>query len=388
MTDAPQKILIVDDVEANLLALLAVLEGLPCEVEVARSGNEALRALLKGRFVAMLLDVQMPGMDGFEVAHHARSNESTRDVPIIFLTAKQETEDDVLKGYGTGAVDYLFKPVSPIVLRSKVRVFLELDERRRKLEQTLAELTATQTQLIQSAKMAALGELVAGVAHEINNPLAFVMSHLKTIQTGLDCLGSAITAALSPEQLPIWEKSLKRFLQMNGGLERISDLVVQLRTFSRLDEGVRQTIDIRECIDSVLMILGHRIGDEVQVSVTVDGPESVECFPGPLNLAILNLVANAIDALEGRGKIDILTGVQDGQFVLSVVDDGVGIPAEILDRIFEPFFTTKPVGHGTGLGLSISYSIAKRHGGTLLAKSSGGTTEMTVQFPLSLSQGS
>jgi two-component system, NtrC family, sensor kinase len=381
------KILIVDDVESNLVALKAVLEDMPCEIVVARSGNEALRLLLRQRFVAILLDVQMPEMDGYEVAHHARMHPETRDVPILFLTAKQETEDDILRGYGTGAVDYLFKPVSPVILRSKVRVFLELYEGRQKVEQTLKDLQSTQTQLVQSAKMASLGELVAGVAHEINNPLAFVSSHLRTVTAGLSAIRQPIELALETDPLGTWSKCLVRLQQMEGGLSRISDLVLQLRTFSRLDEGERKTVNMQECIDSVLMILGHRLGETIQVSVSLNGPEAIECYPGPLNLAILNLVGNAIDAIQGTGTIEINTRVDGEHFELRVVDDGPGIPDNIRERIFEPFFTTKPVGQGTGLGLSIGYSIAKKHGGELSANSSKGRTEMTLRFPLNLREG-
>ena len=121
---AERPVLIVDDVEANTIALETLLSDLDCDVVTARNGSDALRALLKRQFALMLLDVQMPEMDGYEVARHARSNRSTREVPVIFLTAANETEDRLLRGYGSGAVDFLFKPVNPVVLRSKVRVFM------------------------------------------------------------------------------------------------------------------------------------------------------------------------------------------------------------------------------------------------------------------------
>ncbi len=146
------QLLVVDDVEANLIAVRAIVESLECDVVIARSGEEALRQLLRTEFFAVLLDVQMPGIDGYEVAQYARSNQATRDVPIIFLTARHGTEEDVLRGYGTGAVDYLPKPISPVVLQSKVRVFLELHRRRKDAELAYSELRITQDRLIESAK--------------------------------------------------------------------------------------------------------------------------------------------------------------------------------------------------------------------------------------------
>jgi len=164
-------ILVVDDVEGNLIAMDALLADLECDVVLARSGNQALRLMLKRECAVALLDVQMPEMDGFEVARHARQNPTTRDVPLLFLTATHDSDEGVLRGYGSGAVDFLFKPIDSIILRSKVRVFLDLYRTRseiaaqkRALESAYQELKATQSQLVQSAKMASLGELVAGMA--------------------------------------------------------------------------------------------------------------------------------------------------------------------------------------------------------------------------------
>lgn len=385
MNQSLPKLLVVDDVEANLVAVHAVLEGLPCSVVSARSGEEALRLLLKTEFVAMLLDVQMPGMDGYEVAHIARSNPKTRSIPIIFLTAKQETKEDALRGYGTGAVDFLFKPISPVVLRSKVRVFVELHRKRQEIETAYSELSVMQAQLVQSAKMAALGELVAGVAHEINNPLGFATSHLRTAQRCLAHLDERVRQPLTEEELAEWERANTRLFEMGKGLERITELVTQLRTFSRLDEGERKTINFRECIDSVLMILGHRLTEKVRVTLDLGGPERFECYPGPLNLALMNLVANAIDAVGDEGNIRISTESGEGSIAIRVSDDGSGIAEELQARVFEPFFTTKPIGKGTGLGLSISYSIAQKHNGSLSLESAPnrGTT-LTLNLPLHL----
>jgi two-component system, NtrC family, sensor kinase len=391
----PPAVLIVDDVEANLVALRALLEETHCAVTSASSGTQALRHLLRQEFAVMLLDVQMPEMDGYEVARHARMNPATRDVPIIFLTATNNSEENVLRGYGSGAVDFLFKPIDRDVLRSKVRIFLELYQGRRQLasanqhlrqaNQDLSaayrELQQTQTQLVQSAKMASLGELVAGVAHEINNPLAFVLSHLETVRKSLEQLRSGEVTQERADEL--WQRAQARLSETESGLVRIRDLVLKLRTFSRLDEGERKLVAFGECLDSVLTILGHRFKERIEVVTEIGPPEKLECYPALLNQVLMNLVANSIDAIEGAGKVTIRAGAQGQDFVITVSDTGSGIPVELRDRVLEPFFTTKPVGQGTGLGLSIAYSIIKKHEGTLeLSDAPGGGALATIRIPL------
>lgn len=413
----PPSVLVVDDVRANLLSMEVLLEGLGCHTVCVQSGGLALLELLKQEFALMLLDVQMPDMDGYEVAEYARQNPNTVDVPIIFVTAGQHTEEHALRGYGSGAVDFLFKPVNPDILRSKVRVFLELYSGRRllaranqrleaantelarsvedktrlanslresngKLEEAYRELQATQSQLVQSAKMASLGQLVAGVAHEINNPLAFVMSHLNTTRRALaELQASTSDAALDAGGL--WSRANSRLSDMQLGLDRIRDLVIKLRTFSRLDEGERKVVSIQESIESVLTILSHRTKDQIRIDARFGAPDVIECFPGPLNQAIMNLLSNAIEAVGASGEIGISTGAQGDDYLISVADNGNGIAPEIRDRILEPFFTTKAVGQGTGLGLSISYAIVQKHGGSLeFSDRPGGGTVATIRLPL------
>lgn len=390
-------VLAVDDVEANLIALRALLEDMDCEIVFARSGNDALRLLLRREFAVILLDVQMPEMDGYEVAHHARRNPSTRDVPIIFLTAANNSEGMVLRGYGSGAVDFLFKPLNPSILRSKVRVFLDLhaalqkvadantalEQRNVQLQVAYADLQTTQAQLVQSAKMASLGELVAGVAHEINNPLAFVLSHLATVRRKLELLDGQVPALHADDVKEAWQRANDRLHEIGPGLERIRELVIKLRTFSRLDEGERKRVSIRECVESVLTILGHRLRDGIELETHFGDPDDLDCYPGLLNQAIMNLVANAIDAMDGKGNLLIRTGRRDAGYEIAVCDSGPGIPLELRERVLDPFFTTKPVGQGTGLGLSITYSIVRKHGGELqLSEREGGGACITIRLPL------
>jgi two-component system NtrC family sensor kinase len=441
-SDAPPSnqgaVLVVDDIEANLTAMDALLSELDCEIVMARSGNEALSCLLKRDFAVMLLDVQMPEMDGYEVARYARENPSTRDVPIVFLTAggttsrgldkarpglrrgdDNITDETVLRGYGSGAVDFLFKPVNPTILRSKVRVFLELDEGRRQLMRTHGELEAknrelqeavaskaalaesfqcanvelerayldlkaAQTSLIQAAKMASLGELVAGIAHEINNPLSYCVSHVETVKRCLRSVETGASGALSePPVSQPWGRAQSRLDDMSLVLARITDLVLKLRTFSRLDEGEMKKVNVKESIDSVLTILGHRLAPRIDVKLECGPPDRIECNPALFNQALMNLISNAVDAISGEGTIGISTGVSGDMYRLVVQDTGSGIDPKVRERIFEPFFTTKPVGVGTGLGLSIAYSIVQKHGGKLETEDApGGGTRMVMQIPL------
>jgi two-component system NtrC family sensor kinase len=171
--------------------------------------------------------------------------------------------------------------------------------------------------------------------------------------------------------------------EMGIGLDRIRDLVLKLRTFSRLDEGERKSVSVRECVDSVLTILGHRLRERIVVKTNYEAPDILDCFPGLLNQAIMNLVGNAIDAIQGEGIVTISTELKDETYTISVADTGTGIPEHLRERVLEPFFTTKRVGEGTGLGLSITYSIAKRHGGTLeLDDNEGVGTIVRVRIPL------
>jgi len=319
-------------------------------------------------------------------------------VPIIFLTAANNSEGMVLRGYGSGAVDFLFKPLNPSILRSKVRVFLELyvaaqkvteakavlERRNVELKAAYSELQVTHAQLVQSAKMASLGELVAGVAHEINNPLAFVLSHLDTVRRSLNTVEEHLAQDSLPESARnSWQRANERLREVSPGLERIRELVVKLRTFSRLDEGERKRVSVRECVESVLTILGHRLKDHVQVTTQFGEPDEIDCYASLLNQAIMNLVSNAVDAMEGTGALSITSGAGGDSYCISISDTGPGIPRELRDRVVEPFFTTKPVGQGTGLGLSITDSIVRKHGGVLeLLDSESGGTRAVIRIPL------
>jgi two-component system, NtrC family, sensor kinase len=375
-------VLVVDDLPANLKLVAAVLQDLACQVVLASSGGEALTCLEQGEFAVLLLDVQMPEMDGYELARRVRKNPRTQSVPIIFLTAGRADDAGILRGYDSGAVDFLFKPVDATILRSKVQIFLDLRASQLRLELAYADLKATQARLVQSAKMASLGELVAGVAHEINNPLAFVLSHLVTAKKSLLRAEGLLGATLAPLAKVEWDRATERLHEMGVGLERIRDLVLKLRVFSRLDEGDWHAVSVRESVESVLMIAGHRLQGRITVHLDFGAPDVIECYPSLLNQALLNVVVNAADAIVGAGTLSIRTGATGPLYTICITDSGPGIPAPLKDRVLEPFFTTKAPGHGTGLGLSITHSIMQKHGGTIeLDCPPGGGTTVTLTLP-------
>jgi two-component system NtrC family sensor kinase len=415
-------ILAIDDSVTYRQQIAEVLESEGYEAILAHSGEHALELLILQPVDCILLDLIMEGIGGTETCRRIKSSPALRDIPVIILTSV-EGRASVLEGLAMGADDYVPKSAEFEVLKARVRAQLRRrqfeDESRRErerlmrsemealaassvrelsevraglvkalerkndeLETAYKELQATQAQLIHAAKMASLGELVAGVAHEINNPLAFVLSHLDTTRRSLSKAQPEL-ASMTASAREHWDRALNRLSEMNLGLERIQELVIKLRTFSRLDEGERKTVSVRECIESLLTILGHKTKDRILVSTQFGEPDQLDCFPSLLTQAIMNLVANSIDAIAETGTIAISSGAVDGVYRIVVTDSGHGIPAELRERVMEPFFTTKGVGAGTGLGLSIAYSIVRKHAGTLvLTDADGGGTRATIDLPL------
>ena len=250
---------------------------------------------------------------------------------------------------------------------------------------TNRQLKEAQMHLIHSEKMASLGQLVAGIAHEINNPLAFVLNNLFTIEENFNHVTGQVDAHFTPASRAKVEKIIARLGDMRGGMERVKELVLKLRTFSRLDEGEYKRIDIQESVDSVLLFLQHQVKGRIQIEKRYGPVRTISCYAGGLNQVLMNLITNAVDAIERQGKIVITTNQAEGMFCISVRDSGKGIPEAIRHRIFEPFFTTKPVGKGTGLGLSISYGIVEAHHGTIDVRSEKDQgTEFIVRIPLDL----
>ena len=235
------------------------------------------------------------------------------------------------------------------------------------LEQANHRLKDTQAKLVQAAKMASLGELVAGIAHEINNPLAFILAHQGTVERLIGEVAATMPEG-DPSRRPL-DKARDRVGAMRLGLARIQDLVVNLRKFSRLDEGEMQTVNVPDAIENVLALIQHKLGTRIAVQKHLAGAPEIRCSPALLNQVVMNILGNAADAIPGDGAITIETAIRDEHDVIRICDTGPGVPEALRERIFEPFFTTKPVGSGTGLGLAIAYSVVQAHSGQISVES-------------------
>ncbi len=441
-------ILVVDDTPDNLRLLTAMLNEQGYKVRKALNGQMALTACQIVLPDLILLDINMPEMNGYEVGQQLKADEKTREVPVIFISALDDMLDKV-KAFDAGGADYITKPfqrgevLSRIESQLKLRFLqLKLQEKNAQLERALAELKAAQIKIIQNEKMAALGQLVAGIDHEINTPISFIYGNLTDASEYLQDLVNILLLYQEeyPNPAPIIQEKIHKldlnFLKedapnlmgaMRRGAERIRQLVVSLRNFSKLDEAEMKPVDIHEGIDSTLLILQHRLGEtETRPAITVIKEYGklplVTCYASQLNQVFMHLLNNAIDALEdghgawgmGHGEKDvprptiwIRTSVGNGDslmehrgeeksslpnaqspmpnphVVIRIADNGPGISTAKLSRLFDPFFTPKKVGSGAGLGLSISYQIVvQQHKGQLTYSSSPGQgAEFTIEIP-------
>ncbi|MEH2278491.1 MAG: response regulator [Nostoc sp.] len=410
-------VLVVDDNPTNLQVLSSFLDQSSFEVWAARSGEKALGRLENDDLPDLiLLDVMMPGIDGFETCKQLKSNPRVQDIPVIFMTALSETADKV-KGLQLGAVDYITKPFQ----HEEVLVRIENHLKLRNLTKTLiaknVELQQTQTQLIQAEKVAALGQLTAGIAHEVNNPINFIAGNLNFVeqyvheivnllylyQKYLPEPPDEIKNAIQKSDLNFLLNDFSKIIQsMQVGTNRVTEIVSYLNNFSRHREDGKKLANLHEGLESTLLILGHRFKQNpnhpaIKLIKEYGNLPLVECFAGEINQVFMNLICNAIDAIEEiyknkylgtnsqyHGMIKIKTEAIGEQVILRVADNGSGINKADQTKIFDAFYTTKPVGKGTGLGLSIAYQIVvnNHHGKLTYHSQPGEGIEFILELPI------
>lgn len=411
--EALPRILVVDDSATVRAAIRSSLKG-RCDCDESDTTLDAFDKLRKGNYSLVIADVIIPGLSGVELLRKVVTEYP--DVPVIMVTGVDKPQR-ALDAVRQGAFDYLIKPVDPYVLEMTVQRALErqrllrnarqykidLEERNAELAARKSELESLQVQIVQNAKMASLGRLAAGVAHELNNPVGFIYSNLDLLQKDLSAVATLLDFYESVDLPPrireqaeaikadggatfAFEESDALIRDCIEGAERITAIVQNLRTFSRLDEAELKLTNIHEGIDSTIRLLSryYAAGNIGLVRNYGELPQ-IESYAGQLNQVWMNILANAAQALPPiGGTVSITTKVVGANAQVEITDTGKGISPADLERIFEPFYTTKPCGDGTGLGLSISFGIVERHKGSIRVRSAvGAGTTFTISLPIS-----
>jgi len=384
--DGTRPLVLVADDEPDMRAFLVMqLRDENAEVIEARDGAEAIELAKQRLPVLALIDHMMPEKDGVEVCREIRGNHGTREMPVVMLTARAD-ENTKMTALEAGASDFLTKPFSSteLILRLRnqlamARIRRELADLNRDLENALQQLKENEVLLIRNEKLSALGRMSAGIIHEINNPLNF---------------STAAIHALESFRRMLPEDEQEDYAEILGdireGISRVSTIVADLRQFTRDDQVEGGPADLAETLRQARRMISHQLGSEVELSV--EGPDEAPLSANGNQLVqvLVNLFQNAIDAVKQRlqddpgepGRIECRLRPAAGGWELTVRDNGVGIPPELVSKIYDPFYTSKDVGKGMGLGLSITHQIIERHRGHIEVESQPGKfTQFTLFFP-------
>ncbi len=392
-------VLLVDDQATVNEAIHCMLEAeANLTYHYCSSAEKAIQIATQVAPTVILQDLILPNSDGMTLVKQFRDNPVTCDVPIIMLSTNDNPQTKA-EAFAIGVNDYLVKLPNQIELVARIRYHsqaylnrqahtaaLVAQAHAKELEQTLQELRQTQAQLIQTEKLSSLGQMLAGVAHEINNPVNFIFGNLTYIDAYVHDLMKLLQLYQEyyPEPDPViqdyleeidydfvMDDLLKMLRSTRMGSERIIQIVLSLRNFSRQDHQEMKLSNIHDGIDSTLLILSHRLKLGINVVKDYGHIPLIDCYPAQLNQVFMNIINNAIDALleqPNRPKKEIIirtSALNENRIQIQIKDNGLGIPLAVQTKLFEPFFTTKPVDKGTGLGLSICQQIIANHQGTI-----------------------
>jgi two-component system, NtrC family, sensor kinase len=461
-------ILVVDDTPENLRLLAGILSEKGYQVRPVPNGKLALSAAQKMPPDLVLLDIMMPEMDGYQVCQQLKDFEATKDIPVIFISAINDVMDKV-KAFAVGGVDFITKPFQVEEVLARIETHLKicslqqsLQEKNQDLAIAIHQLKAAQDHLIQSEKMAALGQLIAGIAHEINTPLGIIGSSIDNISIFWDenlakmpqffqqlseesqsyfltllyratqqevlftskekrkfkqkLIRDLIAASVENADeiadtlvdmeiydniehlLPLfklddWEVVLNTAYQFSSFKRSISliqrataksgKVVFALKSYAHFDSKEEKVqANLHEGIETVLTLYQNQLKHGIEVVKNYGDLPKIVCYPDDLNQVWTNLIHNALQAMDYKGILTIETHQEEGNIVLKFIDNGPGIPPEIIPKIFQPFFTTKSAGEGSGLGLDIVRKIVEKHEGKVAVESVPGKTTFTVSLPI------
>lgn len=412
------KILVVDDDNFNLrVAQDIILANVANDgVMICNKPETVMELLTRHKIGVILLDILMPEINGIDLLRQIRSREEYRDIQILMLTGMSD-QNSLRDCFESGANDFINKPINPDVLIARTRAAIKMrqyilqlkemlqrvDEQYNDLQAVTQRLQETQFSLFQTEKLASLGEIAAGVAHEINNPLGFVASNLETLERYLNKLQEGMHSyrelgvqledprvsrtILTEMHRNIVEQEKRQKMEnvlsdlgpllaeTRDGIGRVARIVQSLRNFAR--DGKEEEIglhDLNQIAEEALLILQNEIKYVAGVSKLMGDLPQVECDRVKIAQVLVNILSNAAHAIKSlerntMGNIVVETWAEGNFVFCRISDDGPGIRDENMNRIFDPFFTTKPIGTGTGLGLSIAYGLVKKHGGDLWAES-------------------
>ncbi len=417
-------ILVAEDDYVSRLLVKKAVKKVGHEVIEAENGRIAWDLFLEHEPDVVISDWMMPEMDGIELCSRIRKADKKTYSYIILLTAKDKTTD-LVEVFDAGADDYIIKPFKPDELRSRIKTgerIIELESRHyemqaeliaknKELDKTLADLKTTQSQILQSEKMASIGQLAAGVAHEINNPIGFIGSNLDALTDYMkdveQLIGhyQALQQSLnSPEQnvaqdiktklsdIADFEKDIEidylkedipeLLSDCKDGTQRVGRIVADLKSFAHPGNDKKMLIDLNAGLETTLNVVYNEIKYKATVEKEYGEISMVEGFPQKLNQVFMNILVNAAQAIEEKGRITIKTRQEGKNVVVVISDTGCGIKEENLAKVFDPFFTTKEIGKGTGLGMNIAYNIIEEHKGKIgVASEVGKGTSFTITLP-------
>jgi len=407
-------LLIVDDSKLNRVLASSLVESNHIDLNVlfAETGEEALEIIDSNNIDIVLLDIIMPGMGGIETLKQIKEVPSRAEIKVLMYSTVSE-KDYFKKCFELGATDFIHKPIEEVEYLSRLkssikqkRLEIETKEYIEEIKEQKIKISDANIQLMQQEKMAGIGQLAAGVAHEINNPLGFIASNFAVLKDYVSKFVEVYAISMSddsPEEIQrkvyeyfekedfdyIFEDIDDLLNETSIGLNRVTEIVKSLRNFSRIDKSeLFDSYDLNEGLKDTLLIAKNRIEHKVDLKVEYGDIGIIEAHGSEVNQVLLNIVLNSIEAVNEKhtddiGSVHIKTYVENNYVVVSFKDDGIGIDEEHISSLFNPFYTTKPVGEGLGLGLSMSYDIIiNKHRGKIDVISDPGVgTEFLIFLP-------